>query len=133
METGVASIRAKTKARGVRVETPPAPPSVPAIPIRRVSIQQTAGNLAIQELFNSGQRKLQESSISPAMPAVAEGVSKESTIDQEQPKEPVTLAKTPATPEEDPAYKVVVKQLEVKAKRERTPTKTAKQKQGETV
>jgi hypothetical protein len=133
METGVASIRAKTKARGVRVERPPGPPPVPATPIRRVSIQQTAGNLAIQELFNSGQRKSQESSISPAMPAVAEGVSKESTIEQEQPKEPVTLAQTPATPEEDPAYKLVVKQLEVKAKRERTPTKTAKQKQDETV
>lgn len=133
METAVASIRAKTKARGVRVERPPAPPSVPATPIRLVSIQQTAGNLAIQKLFDSGQRKSQESSISPPMSAVAEGVSKESAIEQEQPKEPVTLAQTPATPDEDPAYQVVVKQLEVKAKRERTPTKTAKQKQDETV
>jgi hypothetical protein len=133
METAVASIRAKTKVRGVRVERPPAPPSVPATPVRLVSIQQTAGNLAIQKLFDPGQRTSQESSIGPAMPAVAEGVSKESAIEQEQPKESVTLAQTPATPEEDPAYQVVVKQLEVKAKRERTPTKTAKQKQDETV
>ena len=133
METTVASIRAKTKARGVRVQRPPAAPSVPATPVRLVSIQQTAGNLAIQKLFDSGQRKSQEPSISPTMPAVAEGVSKESAIEQEQSKEPVTLAQTPATPEEDPAYQVVVKQLEVKAKKERTPTKTAKQKQDETV
>jgi hypothetical protein len=133
METAGASIRAKTKARGVRVERPPAPPSVPATPVRLVSIQQAAGNLAIQNLFDSGQRKSQEPSISPAMPAVAEGVSKESAIEQEQPKEPVTLGQTPATPEEDPAYQVVVQQLEVKAKRERTPTKTAKQKQDETL
>ena len=133
METAVAPIRAKTKARGVRVERPPAPPSVPATPVRFVSTQQAAGNLAIQKLFDSGQRKSQESSISLAMPAVAEGVSKESAIEQVEPKEPVTLVQTPATPEEDPAYQVVVKQLEVKAKRERTPTKTAKQKQDETV
>ena len=133
METTVASIRAKTKARGVRVERPPAPPSVLATPVRLVSIQQAAGNLAIQKLFDSGQRKLQESSISPAMPAVAVDDSKESAIGQEQPKEPVTLAQTRATPEEDPAYQEVVKQLEVKAKKEKTPTKTAKQKQDETV
>ena len=67
------------------------------------------------------------------MPAVAESVAKESAIEQEQPKEPVTLGQTPATPEEDPAYQVVVQQLEAKAKRQRTPTKTAKQKQDETL
>ncbi len=133
MKTAVAPIHPTTKARGVRVERPPAPPSVPAIPVRLVSIQQTAGNLAIQELFDSGQRQSQESSMSPAMPAVAEGVSKENAIDQEKPKEPVPLAQTPAKPEEDPAYQLVVKQLEVKAKKEKTPTKTAKQKQDETV
>ena len=133
METTGVSIPAKTKARGVRVQRPPAPPSVPATPARLVSIQQSAGNFAIQKLFDSGQRKPQEFSISPDMPSVPEGVSNESAIEQQQPKEPVTLAQTPATPEEDPAYEMVVKQLEVKAKKERTPTKTAKQKQQETV
>ena len=133
METALAPIGAKTKVRGVRVPRPPAPPSVPTAPVRLTFIQQTAGNLAIQKLFDSGQRKSQESSISPAMPAVAEGASKESAVEQEQPKEPVTSAQTPSTPEEDPAYQAVVKQLEVKAKKERTPTKTAKQKQQETV
>ena len=133
METAVASIRAKTKARGVRVEKPPAPPSVSATPIRLVSIQQTAGNLAIQQLFDSGQRKSREFSIRPAMPVGAEGVPQESVTEQGQPKEPGTLVQTPATPDEDPAYQVVVRQLEMKSKIERTPTKTAKQKQDETI
>jgi hypothetical protein len=133
VETTVASVGAKPKARGVRVQRPPAPLNVPATPVTRLSIQQTAGNLAIQKLFDSLQRNSQESSISPAMPGAAEGISKESEIEQEQAEESVTLAQTPATPEEDPAYQAVVKQLEVKAKKERTPTKTAKQKQAETV
>ena len=133
METTVAPTGAKTKTRGVRVQRPPAPPSVTATPVKLVSIQQTAGNLAIQRLFDSVQHKSEESSISPAMPAVAEGVSKESAIEPEQPKQSVAMAETPATPEQDPAYQMIVKQLEVKAKKERTPTKTAKQKQDETV
>ncbi|MGN6733895.1 MAG: hypothetical protein ACTHMB_18285, partial [Candidatus Binatia bacterium] len=80
-------------------------------PVRLVSIQQTAGNLAIQRLFDSVQHKSEESSISPAMLAAAEGVSKEGATEQEQPKQSVSSAQTPVTPEEDPAYQVIVKQL----------------------
>ena len=134
VETPVASIRAETKARGVRVQRPPAPPSVPATSVETCihsTNRRKPRHSKICSIRDSASWTM--SSISPAMPAVAEGVSKEGAIEQEQPKEPVTLAETPATPEEDPAYQVVVKQLGVKAKKERTPTKTAKQKQDETV
>jgi hypothetical protein len=75
---------------------------------------------------------------SPIVPSADEGTSKESVAaaapgGEEIPGAPATPEKAPARPEEDPAYQAVVGQLEIEAKKERTPTKTPEQKKQETV
>ena len=134
METAVGQLVINIKAKGAHVRKPQPPPSMPVTAIGRVSVQQTAGNLAIQKLFDAEPQK-REAAITPPTPAkVDEGESKESAVEVDEAKKGVTPLETaPPRPEEDPAHQAVVKQLAIKAKKQRTPTKTAEQKQAETV
>ena len=144
------------------------------------AIQQTAGNLAIQRLFDSdlpearfttsqsevvrgeGTAFTGENITTAAMPSnqssvvskqvaapqakkgneflpaldetgLKKSVADEAPVGREISGETTTPEEAPATPEEDPQYQVVVEAMAIKAKHQKTPSKTPEQKQGETV
>jgi uncharacterized protein YbgA (DUF1722 family) len=57
----------------------------------------------------------------------------ETAAEPETLESPAVSERAPAVPENDPSYQAVVAQLRTKAKREKTPAKTADQKQQETI
>jgi len=96
----------------------PAPvpqPQQAAHQIKLTPLQTVVGNLAIQRAVAAA----------PAGEAGTAGVAVELPI--------ASVAKTPANAKEDPAHQAVVTEMGVKAKRQRTPTKTPEDKRDETV
>ena len=62
-----------------------------------------------------------------------ESAAGEAPAGKEIPKEAAAPEEAPASPEEDPQYQVVVEEMEIKAKHQKTPAKKPEQKQAETV
>ncbi len=60
-------------------------------------------------------------------------IAAETAAEKELPRAPAPPEKVPASPEEDPAYQAVVEELEIKAKKEKTPVKKPGRKKEETV
>ena len=86
--------------------------------------------------------------VEPSAPQAKKGNEIPSTIDEtrskestpgeappgkEIPQEAAASEQAPASAEEDPQYQIVVEQMEIKAKGQKTPAKKPEQKQGETV
>ena len=129
-------------------------------PAHSAVIQQTSGNLAIQRRINSEPVDVDESSISQPVvlpngpdpqqaptPQVRKDKERRPRIDEDEsmkraaeatggrelPEATDSAEEAAASPEEDPAHKAVVGQLQVKAKNQETPLKKAEQKQQETI
>ncbi|WP_298685507.1 hypothetical protein [uncultured Methanomethylovorans sp.] len=110
-------------------------------------LQRTAGNQAVQRLIRSGVLQAELKIGQPRDKQEADRVAgqvmripeskmqskcAECNEDQKNPEPPAIFQKAPARPEEDAAYQVVVDQLQVKAKHEKTPNKAPERKQFET-
>ncbi len=134
MAVAVAPLRVKGKQKGVRVPKPPAPPSLPLIRMGLVSAKSAAGNLAIQKRVESHRKKSKEAEPGQTILPLTEGELPDSAPQADSVKEITSPTETaPTTPEQDPAHQAVVKQLAIKAKKERNLPKTANQKQEETL
>jgi len=57
----------------------------------------------------------------------------EAPVEKEIPQEAAAPEQAPASPEQDPQYQIVVEEMEIKAKHQKTPAKKPEQKQDETV